>query len=122
MALNKVILQGNLCRDNEINNDVLRNTIAVSRNYVKEGEERQSDFISIVSFGKQAEFINKYFQKGSPIIIEGHIQTGSYEKEGEKKYTTDIIVESVNFVGSKNNKDKEDVNNTTINSDDDLPF
>lgn len=113
MALNKVMIQGNICKDVELLNTnnggtYLRNTVAVSRNYVKENEERQSDFISIIAYGKQAEFISKFFQKGSPILIEGEIRTGNYEKDdGTKVYTTDVIVNKTYFVGNKrdNNSD-----------------
>ena len=107
MALNRCTIQGNLCRDVELsqtNNGgtYLRNTIACQRNYSKEGQEKQSDFINIVAYGKSAEFIKNYFTKGSQILIEGRIQTGSYEKQdGTKAYTTDVIVEHIYFCGSK---------------------
>lgn len=123
MALNRVILQGNLCKDNVINNNVLRNTLAVSRNFVKEGEERQIDFISIVSFGKQAEFIDKFFSKGSPILIEGRLQTGSYDNaEGKKIYTMDVIVEGVNFVAKKETSENNVEVNVVDTDDSSLPF
>jgi len=115
MALNRCILQGNLCKDVELLNTnnggtYLRNTIASQRNYVKEGEQKQSDFVSILAYGKTAEFIQKYFKKGSQILVEGRIQTGSYDKDdGTKVYTTDLIVERVFFCGSKQQ------NNTTEN-------
>lgn len=107
MALNRCTIQGNLCRDVEISQTsnggtYLRNTIACQRNYSKEGQEKQSDFINIVAYGKSAEFIKNYFNKGSQILIEGRIQTGSYEKQdGTKAYTTDVIVEHIYFCGSK---------------------
>lgn len=121
MALNKCILQGNLCKDIELlqtNNGgtYLRNTIACQRNYSKENQERQSDFINIVAYGKSAEFLKNYFNKGSQILIEGRIQTGSYEKQdGSKIYTTDIVVERVFFCGTKK---QDNLNNfeQTINS------
>lgn len=107
MALNRCTIQGNLCRDVELSQTsnggtYLRNTIACQRNYSKEGQEKQSDFINIVAYGKSAEFIKNYFSKGSQILIEGRIQTGSYEKQdGTKAYTTDVIVEHIYFCGSK---------------------
>lgn len=140
MSLNKVCLQGNLCRDVEVNQTsnggtYTRNSIAVSRNYVKDGAERQSDFINIVAYGKTAEFLNNHFHKGSPIIISGRIQTSSYDKEdGTKVYNTDVIIEEVNFsYGDKtptNNSNTsetklEEANvefNTVNNFKDDLPF
>ena len=107
MALNRCTIQGNLCRDVELSQTsnggiYLRNTIACQRNYSKEGQEKQSDFINIVAYEKSAEFIKNYFTKGSQILIEGRIQTGSYEKQdGTKAYTTDVIVEHIYFCGSK---------------------
>lgn len=146
MALNRCTIQGNLCRDVELSQTsnggtYLRNTIACQRNYSKEGQEKQSDFINIVAYGKSAEFIKNYFSKGSQILIEGRIQTGSYEKQdGTKAYTTDVIVEHIYFCGSKkqennSNNFEQAMNNanmeftatdTTANnlglSGDDLPF
>lgn len=116
MALNKVTIQGNLCKDIEIlttsnGGTYTRNTIACQRNYAREGEERQSDFISVLFYGKQAEFLQKYFSKGSQILIEGRIQTGSYDREdGTKVYTTDVIVERIYFCGSK--KENGTISNT----------
>ena len=138
MALNKCILQGNLCKDVEIlktnsGGVYLRNSIASQRNYAKEGENKQSDFISILAYGKIAEFIQKYFNKGNQILVEGRIQTGSYDKEdGTKVYTTDLIVEHVYFCGNKqqnntNNDLSEFAENSgvkvnVIDDDEPLPF
>ena len=108
--MNQVILVGNLCRDNELrystgdnSNASLRNTVAVQREFKnKETNKYDSDFINIVAFGKTAEFLNKYFQKGSKVGIVGHIQTGSYtNKEGQKIFTTDVVIDKVEFVSSK---------------------
>lgn len=107
MAYNRCVLHGNLCKDVELLNTnnggiYLRNTIAIQRSYAKEGQERQSDFINIVAYGKSAEFIQKFFQKGDPILIEGRIQTGSYDKEdGTKVYTTDVVAERIYFAGTR---------------------
>ena len=115
MALNKVTLQGNIVRDIELlqtNNGgvYLKNSIACQRNYAKEGMEKQTDFINILAYGKTAEFIQKFFSKGKQILIEGRIQTGSYDKEdGTKVYTTDVIVEQVYFCGSKKEETKSDI-------------
>ena len=108
--MNTVQLVGNLCRDNEIRYSsgenataMLRNTIAVQRRFKdKQTGNYESDFISIQAFGSQAEFINKFFAKGSKIGITGHIQTGSYtNKDGVKVYTTDVMVDTAEFVTSK---------------------
>lgn len=86
--MNLVILQGRLVRETELKeNSVYKNCIAVDR--FKKGE---SDFINIVSFGKTAEFMANYTAKGGRITIEGRIQVSSYEKEGKKVYSTDVIV------------------------------
>ena len=77
-------------------------SIAVDRAFVKQGEERQADFINIVAWGKTAEFICKYFSKGGRIALTGRIQTGSYTaQDGTKRYTTDVVAENVEFCDSK---------------------
>lgn len=105
MSLNKVVLEGRLTRDVELNageTPVVRNCIACTRRFAKQGEERQSDFIPIVAFGKSAEFIEKYFKKGDPIAIVGRMTSGSYDnKDGVKVYTLDCTVEEINFVDGK---------------------
>ena len=106
--MNKVILIGRLARDSDERTSgegrmVLRNSLAVDRRFKSQGEgQATADFIPIVAFGKTAEFISNYFSKGKKIAIVGRIQTGSYENaEGRKIYTTDVIVEEVEFVESK---------------------
>lgn len=102
--MNKVILLGRITKDPEAkqtgNTTVTRFTLAVDRRFKSEGQPT-ADFISCVAFGKTAEFISKYFKQGAKMAIEGRIQTGSYEKDGVKHYTTDVIVESVEFAESK---------------------
>ena len=100
--MNRVILIGSLTRAVEVRKtrtDLLVSnfTLAVNRE-IKEGE---ADFISCVAYGKQAELVSKYLDKGSKISVEGHIQTGSYEKDGRKVYTTDVVVEKIQFLDSK---------------------
>ena len=108
MAINRVILMGRLTRDPDIryaqgsNTAIARFTLAIDRDYQREGEERQADFISCIAFDKKAELIEKHFRKGNLIAIEGRIQTGSYtNKDGQTVYTTDIIVDKVSFTGEK---------------------
>lgn len=105
--MNKVALVGNICRDVEVKytsgdnaNAVVRNTIAVQRKFKnKETGQYESDFINFIAFGASAEFIGKFFTKGQKIGITGHIQTGSYtNKDGQKVYTTDVMVEDAEFV------------------------
>nr|DAW53956.1 MAG TPA: Single strand binding protein [Caudoviricetes sp.] len=107
--MNKVILMGRLTRDPEIRVSVATNittakfTLAVDRKYKKEGEQQTADFISCAAFGKTAESIERYLHQGTKIVVAGRIQTGSYtNKDGNKVYTTDIVVEEYEFAESKN--------------------
>ena len=110
--MNKVILIGRLVRDPEIrytqaNNvqqetQVARYTLAVGRRYRRDGDTQAADFIGCVAFGRQAEFAGKYLRKGTKIAAVGRIQTGSYtNRDGQKVYTTDVVVETQEFAGSK---------------------
>jgi single-strand DNA-binding protein len=106
--MNKVILMGRLTRDPDIRYSqgesstcVARYTLAVNRRFRREGDP-DADFINCVAFGRQGEFAEKYLKKGTKIVISGRIQTGSYiNREGNKVYTTDIIVEEQDFAESK---------------------
>lgn len=103
--MNKVFLIGFLTRDVDSRaageTTVVKFGVAVNRKYKKDGQQ-DADFINCTAFGKTAEFISKYFSKGSKIVIEGRWQTGSYtNKEGQKVYTNDCIIESVDFGESK---------------------
>lgn len=110
--MNKAILMGRLTRDPETryaqtDNSlaITRFTLAVDRRFKRDGEQ-DADFISCTSFGKTAEFVEKYFRQGMKMALVGRIQTGSYtNKEGQKVYTTEVIVEEVEFVESKANSD-----------------
>lgn len=104
--LNKAIIGGRLTRDPEetvtpAGLTISKFTVAIDRRFKKQGEERQTDFLNVVAFGKTAEFVNKYFSKGSSIIVVGSIQSRSYEKDGQKRYVTEIIAEEVSFAGSR---------------------
>ena len=129
--LNKAILMGRLTRDPELkysasNMAICRFTVAVDRRFAKQGEERGTDFISVVSFGKTAEFVSKFFEKGRMINVVGSIQTGSYEKDGRTVYTTDIIADEINFCGEKKGEGgrstSPDDGFMPVDTDDDLPF
>lgn len=104
--MNKSILSGRFTADPELStsNDttIARFVLAVNRRYKKEGQP-EADFIRCTAFGKTAENIGKYFGKGKPILIEGHIQTDSYKRDGVKHYTTDIIIEAFDFMESGKN-------------------
>ena len=104
--MNKTFLMGRITKELELkysqsNVAVLGFTLAVNRKYVKEGEEKQADFIMCKAFGKTAENIARFFSKGKLILIEGRLQTGSYEKDGQRVYTTDIFVDGFDFTGEK---------------------
>ena len=106
--MNKVQLLGRLTKDPEIRYTQTNNTavasfsLAVNRRFGKEGEERQADFINIVSWGKTAQFCEKYFKKGMQIALVGRIQTRTYDDtEGKKHYVTEVVAEEVFFADSK---------------------
>lgn len=106
--MNKVILMGRLTRDPEVRYSqsaepvaIVRYTLAVDRRIRREGEQT-ADFISCIAFGRNAEFAEKYLRKGIKIAATGRIQTGSYtNKEGQKVYTTDVVIEEQEFAESK---------------------
>lgn len=111
--MNKVMLVGNLTRDPEIGTtnggiSYCRFTLAVSRRFKKQDGTYDTDFISCIAWRQQADFIYKYFRKGSKMGLVGTIQTGSYEKDGQRRYTTDILVEDVEFVTPKNSNSNND--------------
>jgi len=101
--LNKVILSGRITRDLELKttpqgSSVLSFTLAVDRSFVKQGEERQTDFISCVAFGKTAEFISRFFYKGRSIAVIGNLRTHTYDdKNGTKHYVTEVFVDEAQF-------------------------
>lgn len=105
--MNKVHLIGRLTRDPEVrysqgenSTAVARYSLAVDRRYKREGDQ-DADFINCVAFGKNGEFAEKYLHKGMKIAVSGRIQTGSYEKDGVKHYTTDVVVEEHDFCERK---------------------
>ena len=108
--MNKVMLMGRLTRDPEVrysqgenSSAVARFTLAVDRRFRRQGEEATADFIGCVSFGRTAEFAEKYLRQGTKVVAVGRIQTGSYtNKDGNRVYTTDVVVEELEFAESKN--------------------
>lgn len=107
MALNIVALMGRLTRDPEMRKtpqgvSVATFTVAVDRSFVKQGEDRQADFIDIVCWRNTAEFVCKYFQKGSMIALNGSIQTRTYQdKNGNNRKAFEIVTDNVHFAGEK---------------------
>ena len=107
--MNRVILMGRLTRDAEIrysqgesSTAIARFSLAVDRRFRREGDEQTADFINCVAFGRTAEFMERFGRKGTKFVAEGRIQTGSYtNKDGQRVYTSDVVVESVEFAESK---------------------
>ena len=139
--MNKVILMGRLTKEPEVrytqtsNTLVASFTLAVNRRFVKQGEERQADFINIIAWSKIGEFCSKYFSKGQQVGIIGRLQTRNWEgDQGQKHYITEVIAEEAYFAEGKRNSNTssdpfaassgETVNGNDfdISSDDDLPF
>ena len=120
--MNKVFLVGRLARDPELrytssNLATMRCSIAVDRQFVREGEERGADFINIVAFGNRAETMSKYLTKGSQIAVDGRIQTGSYDgQDGKKVYTTDVVIENFQFLDSKGSRNMDGLDEPTDNN------
>lgn len=109
-SLNKVILIGNLTADPELRQtqtgiSVTSFTIAVQRRFVKQGDaqsQQTADFINIVAWRQQAEFVTRYFKKGRPVCICGSLQSRSWvDQQGNKRYATEVVAEEINFVDSK---------------------
>ena len=108
--MNKVILMGRLTRDAEIrysqgesSTAIARFSLAVDRRFRRDNDEQTADFINCVAFNKTAEFLERFGRKGTKFVLEGRIQTGSYtNKDGQRVYTTDVVVENIEFAESKN--------------------
>ena len=148
--LNSVIIMGRLTADPELRTtpsgvSVTRFTVAVDRRFQRQGEDRQTDFINVVAWRQTAEFISRYFRKGSAICVTGSIQTRSWQdNQGQKRYATEVVVDEAMFVDSRSesgnaqgNSYMPDAYNATpayssnagaapnfeeLNTDDDLPF
>ena len=136
--MNKIVLKGNIARDIELKdlgNDkrVANFSIAVRRDYKNQEGEYETDFFNCSAFSNTASFIQKYFNKGSQILLIGHLQNNQWETDsGEKRISTNIIVESVEFCGSKqqNNTNNDlsefaessGVSVNVIDDNNDLPF
>ncbi len=127
--LNKCILMGRLTQSPELkytpsNVAVTSFSIAIDRKYQSDGN-KQTDFISCTAWRSTAEFICKHFDKGKMINIVGRIETRSWEKDGQKRYATEVLVEEVNFCGDKQKQEGVPVDDTgfiPVEDDPDLPF
>lgn len=114
--LNRTILMGRLVADPELKTtasgiSVTSFRIAVDRNYVKSGEERKADFIDIVCWRQTAEFVCRYFGKGSLIAVEGQLQSRTYQaKDGSNRYVVEVVADNVSFTGER--RDSGSFNNS----------
>ena len=139
--VNCAILMGRLTKDPELRTtqngtSVTSFAVAVDREYVRQGEERQTDFINVVAWRQTAEFVSRYFRKGSMIAVQGSIQTRNYEdRNGNKRTAVEIVADRASFCGSKaesgnsapvdaqaNASDYTAINTNDSGEDDDLPF
>lgn len=138
--LNNAVIMGRLVAEPELRStgsglSVTSFTVAVDRRFTKQGEERQADFIDIIAWRQTAEFVCKYFHKGSMIAVQGSIQTRMYEdKNGNKRKAVEIVADNVSFCGSKGENATPSTNTTPSMNisaddvdyqdipDDDLPF
>lgn len=144
--INNVVIMGRLTADPELRQtpngiEVTSFCVAVDRGYVRQGEERQADFINCVAWRQSAKFITSYFRKGSMIALTGSIQTRNYEdKNGNKRTATEVVVDNASFCGSKSETGTSRAGDTAFSTpsasyssasesdfeeltgDDDLPF
>ena len=134
--MNNTTIAGRLTKDPELRyaqsgKAVTNFTVAVNRPFKNAQGENEADFINCVAFGKQAENLAQYMKKGSMLGVEGRIQTGSYEKEGRRIFTTDVMANQITFLESRNNKKaeqpiKQESNHEDLQpadiDDNDLPF
>lgn len=137
--MNKVILMGRLTRDPEVRYSqgersmaIAKYTLAIDRRKTQQNSDPGADFINCVAFDRAGEFAEKYFRQGLRVLISGHLQTGNYtNKDGQKVYTTDVIVESQEFAdsrrdgsgaGSRGSKDDDFMNIPDNVEDEGLPF
>lgn len=114
--MNRIILLGRLTKDTEIvttsNMTMIgKFTLAVQRKFAKEGEEKQTDYFNIVTFGKQAEFASKYFKKGQRVLVSGKAEINSYENEnGETRFAFQVVADELDFADGKKEDNKEEQN------------
>ena len=137
--MNKVILMGRLTRDPEVRYTQTNNTLvasfslAVNRRFVRQGEERQADFINIVAWSKLGEFCSKYFKKGQQVAVTGRLQTRTWDDDqGQKHYIAEVVAEEAYFADSKRDGAVDNTfgsipmptpdSDFEVSSGDDLPF
>lgn len=139
--MNRIVISGNICNDLEIKESgevkILNFTVAVRRRFKDKEGNYPTDFIRCVAFNNLADFVSTYFKKGSPILVEGSLQSNTYETEnGEKRTVYNLVTENIDFFGGKKEETSSDAPNpsfeqtiqqngvdfTTNNVSDELPF
>ena len=126
--MNSVNLIGRLSNSPEIrhtaNNQVVcRFTLAVTRRFKNQAGDYEADFINCVAFSKTAELIGNYVEKGQQLAVDGRIQTGSYTaQDGSKRYTTDVVVENITFINSRNSASERKESEPTTTNEQSDPF
>lgn len=124
--INNAVIMGRLTADPELKHTpqgiaVTRFTVAVDRAYQKDKEERKTDFIDVVCWRGTAEFVTRYFRKGSMIAVTGSIQTGSYEKDGIRRRTFEIVAEKVSFCGGKKAETQQGISIENMDDFEEIP-
>ncbi len=120
--LNSIIIMGRLTADPELRStssglSVSTFSVAVDRNFVRAGEEKKTDFFNVVAWRQQADFVTKYFRKGSMIAVQGSLQTRNYEdKNGNKRIAYEIVADQISFCGSKAESGSYSNENTNASS------
>lgn len=122
--MNKVYLSGNLTKPPDVRNTqsgkiVCRTSIAVDFGY---GENKKTDFFSLIAWEKMAKFFEKYLDKGSKVLIEGRLQNNNYEKDGVKHYTVDVVVDRLEFMDRGRKKSASSDFDGEPVEDEDMPF
>ena len=126
--MNKVFLIGRLTRDPELrytgsNTAVASFTVAVNRTFTNQNGEREADFINVVVWRKQAENVKNYLSQGSQVAIDGRIQTRNYDdKDGNKRYVTEVVADNVEFLGSKNSSNNSNSTNSSASEAEPTPY
>ena len=125
--MNQVIISGRICKDIEVRYTpsqiaVAEFAVALDRGKDKDGNDKGADFPRCIAFGKTAEFLEKWTNKGNRVAVVGHIQTGSYEKDGIKHYATDIIVDKAEVIDWKERAQSDFVPEGFAVLDEETPF
>ncbi len=126
--MNKILLVGRLTRDPEVRStstgtSIVNFTVAVSRNFKNKEGNYDADFLPCVAYRAQADFVSKYFKKGSLIGVEGRVQTRSYDaQDGSKRYVTEVVVENIEFVGGKNEGGATHTDNSYVDAPSQAPI